>query len=123
MKPVYGDKWLQVGGTPAEKLLERLVDKRANLPPAGFKGRVFTDEETFECLVDTGEKWISAPWATIPATYLIYIEPGVGYVVRNGKTGKIEYIEPDPNHAEKAIQWAIDSVSSGKIFISKGVYI
>jgi len=62
---------------------------------------------------------------TIPASYLVIKDPVTGYYwVKNGITASIEKVVNDPNHAEEAIQYAIDSLPAegGNIILSRGTF-
>jgi len=61
---------------------------------------------------------------SIPATFLVLSLGERGYVVKDGKTGKIVFHEPDSNHGERVIQWAVDNLPSqgGKIVLGEGIF-
>jgi len=52
------------------------------------------------------------------ASYIVYEEGGT-YYTKNGRTGQIEFSSTD---ASDAIQYAINNISSGTVFIKEGVY-
>jgi len=57
-------------------------------------------------------------------TYIVSKVDG-GYVIKNGKTGVIEYVEWDQSRAERAINWAINNLPSdgGRILLSEGLFV
>jgi len=57
------------------------------------------------------------------ATFIVFTKAN-RYYVKDGRTGRIVFEEPDPNHAERVLQAAIDAlpVIGGKILIKRGIY-
>ena len=80
-------------------------------------------QEAFEKAIDL-ESYKPELIHSVPATFVVMRVEGVGYVVKDGKTGKIEYVERDWDHAERAIQWAVDNLPSqgGTIKLMGGTY-